>query len=104
MAIDILAGFLQTGQVANCVNMAPPAADLHGGFRFNVRHLDKVGVLAGVLERLRDEGINVEEMENHIFRGALAAVCYMTLSKRPTDGVLAALTADENIIRAHVAS
>jgi len=103
LALDILAGFLHTGQVAYCVNMAPPAADLHGGCRFVVRHLDKVGVLAGVLERLRDEGINVEEMENHIFRGALAAVCYMTLSKRPSDGVLSALAADPNIIRALVA-
>jgi D-3-phosphoglycerate dehydrogenase len=103
MAVDILEGFLRTGQVANCVNMAPPVTDLHGGCRFVVRHLDKVGVLAGILEKLRDEGINVEDMENRIFRGAQAAVCYMTLSKRPSDGILSALEANENIIRAVVA-
>jgi D-3-phosphoglycerate dehydrogenase len=102
LAIDILAGFLRTGQVANCVNMQPPAADLHGGCRFVVRHMDKVGVLAGVLERLRDEGINVEEMENRVFRGAKAAVCFMTLSKRPSAQALAAFGADANVIRAAV--
>ena len=102
MAVDILAGFLRTGEVANCVNMAPPVADLHGGCRLVVRHLDKVGVLAGVLAKLRDDGINVEEMENRIFRGALAAVCYMTLSKRPSPAVLSALAGDANIIRAIV--
>jgi D-3-phosphoglycerate dehydrogenase / 2-oxoglutarate reductase len=103
LAVDILADFIKTGQVANCVNMAPVAADLHGACRFVVRHLDKVGVLAGVLGRLRDEGINVEDMENRIFRGAQAAVCYMTLSKRPSDGVMKAIASDANIIRAHVA-
>jgi predicted amino acid-binding ACT domain protein len=61
-----------------------------------------VGVLAGVLERLRDEGINVEEMENRVFRGAKAAVCFMTLSKRPSAQALAAFGADANVIRAAV--
>ncbi|MDD4889161.1 MAG: 3-phosphoglycerate dehydrogenase family protein [Phycisphaerae bacterium] len=102
MAVDIVADFLRTGQVANCVNMQPPSTDLHGGCRFVVRHMDKVGVLAGVLARLRDEGINVEDMENRIFRGATAAVCYLTLSKRPTAAVLASLQSDANIIRAAV--
>lgn len=102
LAVDIVAGFLRTGQVQFCVNMQAAAAALAGGCRFVVRHMDKVGVLAGVLERLRDEGINVEDMENRIFRGAKAAVCYLTLSKRPSAGAIAALESDPNIIRAAV--
>jgi D-3-phosphoglycerate dehydrogenase len=104
LAVDILAGFIRTGQVANCVNMQPAARQggQGGTCRFVVRHLDKVGVLAGVLGRLRDEGINVEDMENKIFRGAKAAVCYLTLNKRPTSVALDALKADPNIIRAAV--
>jgi D-3-phosphoglycerate dehydrogenase / 2-oxoglutarate reductase len=100
LAVDILAGFLRTGQVSHCVNIAPPGE--HAGSRLVVRHLDRVGVLAGVLERLRDEGINVEEMENKVFRGSKAAVCYLTLSKPPSPAVLAALAANPNIIRAAV--
>jgi D-3-phosphoglycerate dehydrogenase / 2-oxoglutarate reductase len=39
-----------------------------------VRHLDKVGVLARVLELLREAGLNVEHMQNRIFAGGEAAV------------------------------
>ena len=38
--------------------------------RLVVRHYDRVGVLAAVLDGLREEGINVEEMENAVFAGA----------------------------------
>jgi D-3-phosphoglycerate dehydrogenase len=100
LAISILDGFLRTGQVSNCVNMAPPSE--HPGARFVVRHLDKVGVLAGVLDRLRDEGINVEEMENKIFRGSKAAVCYMTLSKPPSSSAMESIQANADILRAAV--
>jgi D-3-phosphoglycerate dehydrogenase len=67
-----------------------------------VRHLDRVGVLAGILDRLRDEGINVEQMENKVFRGAKAAVCCLTLSRNPSDEILAAFSEDPDIIHAAV--
>lgn len=101
-ALRILTSFIQTGQVPNCVDMAPPAAA--GACRLVVRHLDKVGVLAGVLDRLRDEGINVEDMENRIFQGAKAAVCYLTLSKAPSKKALDELAGNPDIIRAKVVS
>lgn len=99
-ALRILTCFARTGQVPNCVNMAQPAAADRS--RLVVRHLDKVGVLAGVLDRLRDEGINIEEMENRIFQGSRAAVCYMTLSQPPTSATLKALSANPDIIKAKV--
>ena len=39
-----------------------------------VRHLDRVGVLARVLDLLSLAGLNVEHMENRIFQGGAAAV------------------------------
>ena len=56
-----------------------------------VRHYDKVGVLAGVLDALREASINVEEIENEIFEGAKAACARIRLDERPPESVLAAL-------------
>ena len=102
MAMAILEAFLKTGQVPNCVNMAPEAGLHLGGCRMVVRHMDRVGVLASVLGRLRDEGINVEQMENKVFRGAQAAVCRMTLSRPPSPELLSALQSNADIIRAAI--
>jgi D-3-phosphoglycerate dehydrogenase / 2-oxoglutarate reductase len=51
-----------------------------------VRHLDKVGVLARVLELLREAGLNVEHMQNRIFAGGEAAVATIDVAgTAPTD-------------------
>ena len=39
-----------------------------------IRHYNRVGVLASVLDALREAGINVEDMENNIFNGSAAAI------------------------------
>jgi len=101
LAMKILDDYISTGQVSNCVNMAPPS-EVHAACNMVVRHLDKVGVLAGILDRLRDEGINVEQMENKVFHGAKAAVCYLTLSRNPSDEILTAFSDDPDIIHAAV--
>ena len=51
-----------------------------------------------MLDRLRDEGINIEQMENKIFRGARAAVCYVILSRKPSNETLVAFSEDPDII------
>ncbi len=101
LAMRILGDYISTGQATNCVNMAP-RCEVHANCSLVVRHLDQVGVLAGMLDRLRDEGINVEQMENKIFRGAHAAVCYVTLSRKPSDETLTAFSNDPNIIHAAI--
>ena len=40
-----------------------------GSATLTVRHVDEVGVLARVLELLREAGLNVEHMQNRIFAG-----------------------------------
>ena len=53
-----------------------------------VRHRDRVGALAGVLDVLRAAEINVQEVENIVFRGAEAASARIRLDKEPSSSVL----------------
>jgi D-3-phosphoglycerate dehydrogenase len=65
-----------------------------------VRHYNRVGVLAGVLGELRAEGINIEEMENTIFEGELAACCALVLDKTPSEVLLQRIAGAEHVIQA----
>ncbi len=69
-AARVVMTFDETGDVPNCVNLArqTPAR-----YQLTVRHEDKVGVLASVLDAMRRAGWNIQEMENRIFEGAHAA-------------------------------
>jgi D-3-phosphoglycerate dehydrogenase len=49
-----------------------------------VRHLDRPGVLASVLDAISTAHINVQEMENVVFEGAEAAVARIHLETEPT--------------------
>jgi D-3-phosphoglycerate dehydrogenase / 2-oxoglutarate reductase len=62
---------LMAGEVRNCVNLEPGRL---GSATLTVRHLDKPDVLARVLGVLSRAGLNVEHMENRVFRGGAAAV------------------------------
>jgi D-3-phosphoglycerate dehydrogenase len=64
----------RTGQVPNCVNLAQQTPATH---QITVRHLDQVGVLAGVLDEMRKADWNIQEMDNLIFEGAEAACAQM---------------------------
>ena len=88
--------FLETGKPVNAVN----ARKLHTGVPLIIRHYNRVGVLAGVLGELRNEGINIEEMENTIFEGELAACCSLVLDKTPSQSLMARIAAGDNIIQA----
>ncbi|HUC83674.1 MAG TPA: hydroxyacid dehydrogenase [Candidatus Acidoferrales bacterium] len=80
--------FVKSGEVLNCVNLAKrtPAK-----WQINVRHYDRVGVLAFVLDQIRRASINVEEVKNVIFDGAAAANCCIQLGGEPGADVLAAI-------------
>ena len=61
----------ESGSPLHCVNEAPPG---EGTSQVRVRHLDRVGVLASVLATLRAAELNVQRMDNRIFKGKKAAV------------------------------
>lgn len=87
--------FISTGHPAGTVNLC---AHSPAKFRLVVRHLNRVGVLAFVLDGLREEGINVEEMENTIFEGAAAACCSMLLDQTPSDSLVEGMRSNQNIL------
>jgi len=65
-----------------------------------VRHLNRVGVLAHVLDGLREERVNVEEMDNTILAGGEAACCSMLLDQSPSGNFLDFLRGNSNIMGA----
>ncbi len=84
-AVRICREFVTSGSVPNSVNVerhSPAQVQLL------VRHLDKVGVLAAVLQVIRNHGLNVEEMTNTIFAGAKAAVAVIRLSGSPPEALI----------------
>lgn len=86
-AIRIIAAFAG-GQVINCVNVATrtPAR-----WQLVVRHYDRVGVLAFVMDQIRRAEINIQEVQNQILDGALAACCRIQLDADPGAGLVAAI-------------
>jgi D-3-phosphoglycerate dehydrogenase len=78
--VRIIRVFRETGKVPNVVNLARRTPATHA---LGVRHLDRPGVLAGILDALRSAEINVQEMENVVFEGAEAAVAHINLDRAP---------------------
>ena len=83
--VRIVREYKETGKVPNVVNLAQQTPATH---RLVVRHVDRPGVLAGVLDAIKAEQINVQEMENIVFEGAAAAVARINLDNAPSDGML----------------
>jgi D-3-phosphoglycerate dehydrogenase len=83
--VRIIRTFQESGKVPNVVNLArsTPAT-----CALVVRHLDRPGVLAGVLDAISAAKINVQEMENIVFEGAQAAVARINLEQQPDGGLL----------------
>lgn len=87
------------GTVPNCVNVAQRSAADH---TLVVRHHDRVGVLAAILGVLREDSINVQEMENVVFAGGAAACARIQLHGSPTEGALARMRAHEDVFSVNV--
>lgn len=83
--VRIIKTFKETGKVPNVVNLASHSPATH---TLVVRHLDRPGVLASVLDCVKAANINVQEMENIVFAGAAAAVARINLDRAPEQSVL----------------
>ncbi|HEY7182275.1 MAG TPA: 3-phosphoglycerate dehydrogenase family protein, partial [Blastocatellia bacterium] len=84
--VRIISAFKETGKVPNVVNLADRTPATH---LLVVRHQDRPGVLAYVLNEIKAANINVQQMENVVFAGAEAAVARIEL-----DGALEPATVD----------
>jgi D-3-phosphoglycerate dehydrogenase / 2-oxoglutarate reductase len=74
--VRIISAFKETGNVPNVVNLADHTPATH---MLVVRHQDRPGVLAYVLNEIKAANINVQRMENIVFAGAEAAVARIEL-------------------------
>ena len=89
--VRIIRTFKETGKVPNVVNLAARTPATH---LLVVRHRDRPGVLAQVLDAIRAANINVQEMENIVFEGAEAAVARINLEAAPPAETLDKLQAE----------
>ena len=94
-AVRIVTVFKETGTVPNVVNLATqtPATS-----SIVVRHLDRPGILAHTLDVLSAAGINVQEMENIVFDGAVSAVARINVEGELGTPLLDAISAHEAVI------
>jgi D-3-phosphoglycerate dehydrogenase len=81
----IVLDYKATGRAPNVVNLAKKSPATH---LLVVRHLDRVGVLAAVFDRIKAAGINVQETENIVFEGANAALARININQAPTPATL----------------
>jgi D-3-phosphoglycerate dehydrogenase len=89
--VRIIQNFKETGTVPNVVNIAKRTPATH---TLVVRHRDRPGILAHVLDAIRTANINVQEMENIIFEGSEAAVARINLEAAPSTETLDKLRAE----------
>lgn len=88
--VRVLKVFMETGAVENWVNRI---AKTPAKWQLVVRHFDKPGVLASVLDILKDGDINAQEMQNLIFDGAEAACAKIQLDQKPNEARVASIAA-----------
>jgi D-3-phosphoglycerate dehydrogenase len=93
--VRIIDTYHREGEVENCVNLATQTAATH---LLVVRHADRVGVLAGILQALKEDAVNVQEMENICFRGACAACAKIQVNRSPSAEALAKIEANPDIL------
>lgn len=86
--VRVVRAFLVRGESLNCVNLLEhsPAT-----WQLVLRLKDAVGVMAAIMDRIRTDGVNAEEISSRVFTGAQAAWCVISLDERPSAEGLAAI-------------
>jgi D-3-phosphoglycerate dehydrogenase / 2-oxoglutarate reductase len=97
--VRIVRDYVGQGVVHNCVNIQRQRGE---GCTVVIRHLDRVGVLAAVLDAFQKEQLNVQEMQNVIFDGNAAASATITLAREPSPELVARLEARDDVIAVSV--
>ncbi|MGA7839015.1 MAG: NAD(P)-dependent oxidoreductase [Ignavibacteriaceae bacterium] len=99
--VRVIKEYTSSGIIAHWVNRAK-ASDAK--YQLVVKHFDKPGVLAGILDVIRESNINIEEIENIIFEGGTAACCTMKLMGPASANMLKKMNENPNILSlSHVA-
>ncbi|TWT41101.1 D-3-phosphoglycerate dehydrogenase [Phycisphaerae bacterium RAS1] len=94
-AVRVIRKFLVSGECANCLNLLDrtPAT-----WQLVLRVRDQVGVMASILDAIRADGINAEEITSRVFTGAKAASCIIAIDERPSREALDAIRALPDVL------
>jgi len=93
--VRIIKDYLTSGVIAHWVNRAKIT---DAKYQLVVKHYDKPGVLAAVLNIIREANINIEEIENVIFEGGIVACCTMKLRNPLSQELLNQIKNNENVL------
>lgn len=84
-AVEIVRGYVCEGKVRNWLNRCEHTK---APWKLVVRHSDKPGVIANVMNELKKADLNAQELENVIFEGKKTACCTIQLDAEPTKQTL----------------
>ncbi|MBK8943704.1 MAG: phosphoglycerate dehydrogenase [Ignavibacteriae bacterium] len=93
--VKIIMQYIESGTIAHWVNKARSS---NSYYQLSVKHFDKPGVLASIMDVLRQANINIEEVENIIFEGGIVALCTMKLVDPATNNMLEAIRRNPNVL------
>lgn len=93
--VNIVIDFINSGVIEHWVNRAKIT---DSNYQLVVKHYDKPGVLASILDVLRKGNINIEEVENIIFDGGVVACCTLKLKEAATEDMLKNIRNNPNVI------
>lgn len=100
--LRIVHAFKRGGEVPNCVNRLARST---ASYVLAVRHQNRPGVLAHVFRVLADNSINVEEVENISYHGAVASLARIHLDHKPGERELNAIrTGNPHVISVELSS
>lgn len=93
--VQIVRTYLISGDIVNGLNIAErsPAT-----WQLVCRVRDQVGVMASILDAIRADGINAQEIASRVFLGAKAALCTIALDERPSAEALDAIRALPDVL------
>ena len=99
--VRIIKDYTTSGVIAHWINRAKIT---DAKYQLVVKHFDKPGVLASILDMIREGNINIEEIENVIFQGGVAASCTMKLKSPVSAEKLKAMQENPDVLSiSHVA-
>jgi D-3-phosphoglycerate dehydrogenase len=93
--VRIIKDYTTSGIIAHWVNRAKKT---DAKYQLVIKHYDKPGVLASIMDIIRRRNINIEEIENVIFDGGVAACCTMKLKSEVTNEMLSEMRLNPNIL------
>jgi D-3-phosphoglycerate dehydrogenase len=95
----IIRSFLTEESVPNVVNIC---ATSPARFAVVLRMMDKVGVLANTLAVFKRHGINIEEISNTVFDGAVATCTKLRITARPSEACLKEIRAFDEVLHVDI--